>query len=68
VEQKEESVSRAKKSKRYLSISGLLLAMSLALGLLVGCSSNSTAPVPDNPNDPNVTWQDASELDGNPSK
>ncbi len=46
----------------------MLLAMSVVLGLLVGCSSNSTAPVPEDPNDPNVSWTDASMKETDPAK
>lgn len=38
---KEENVKRSNKSKRYVSVMGLLLAFSLALFVSFGCSSNS---------------------------
>jgi hypothetical protein len=38
---KEEHVKRSNKSKRYVSVMGLLLAFSLALFVSFGCSSNS---------------------------
>lgn len=51
---KEEIVKRSSKSKRYVSIMGLLLAVSLALLMFVGCSSNSVSNDEQNPIDPKV--------------
>lgn len=60
VSEKEESVKLSRKSKQLISLVGLLLALSLSLAFLAGCSSNATAPEEQIPDDPNASWFEAS--------
>lgn len=52
---KEEIVKRSTKSKRYVSIMGLMLAVSLALFMFSGCSSKAIENE-QNPIDPKVNY------------
>lgn len=56
--QKEGSVKRSSSLKRYVSLVGLLLTISLSVVYLAGCSSNSTAPEELIPSDPQANWFD----------
>ncbi len=49
-------MKRSSQSKRYVSTMGLLLAVSLALFMFVGCSSNSVNNDEQNPIDPKINF------------
>lgn len=53
---KEERVKRSSKSKRYVSIVGLLLAFCFSVFMFTGCSSNSVTPEDQNPVDEKVNY------------
>lgn len=53
---KEERVKRSSKSKRYVSIVGLLLAFCFSVFMFTGCSSNSVTPEDQNPVDEKINY------------
>lgn len=53
---KEEKVKRSSKSKRYVSIVGLLLAFCFSVFMFTGCSRNSVTPEDQNPVDEKINY------------
>ncbi|MBK7092792.1 MAG: hypothetical protein IPH59_13900 [bacterium] len=49
-------MKRSSKSKRYVSIVGLLLAFCFSVFMFTGCSSNSVTPEDQNPVDEKVNY------------